>query len=219
MRQICGDCGSGNLRDDFDKRGKRTGRYCFMCGSKNIKEVEKEEGMSEKKKCSVEGCEKVAVVEGICWRHYHEKHGHTYKPGKHYKKAEEKPKKEKTKARRHTGSTSSPFTSRGVFQQEPDGTTAGQPYFGPPRPLFGPEQLPVADNAVAHAAALASAIVPAEWPRPNSVQIDFTGHDELFQLICEEAKKEFRPIEFQILYLLDAFREVKNGSIPDPAEG
>jgi hypothetical protein len=34
-------------------------------------------------KCKVEGCDKNKVSGGMCWKHYHEKHGEPYKPKTH----------------------------------------------------------------------------------------------------------------------------------------
>lgn len=61
-----------------------------------ITEKEEEKIMGKAGKCKVEGCEKNQVAGGLCYKHYHAKHGEPYKPKTHRgeKKAADKPTKE-----------------------------------------------------------------------------------------------------------------------------
>ena len=48
-----------------------------------VTEKEEEKIMGKAGKCKVEGCEKNAVSDGLCWKHYRKEHGESYKPKTH----------------------------------------------------------------------------------------------------------------------------------------
>lgn len=176
MHKECDNCGSGNIRDDYDERRRRViGRHCFMCGSKNIieKEVEKEEGMS-KKQCSIQGCVKNVFMKDLCYHHYTEQNG-PYEPKKKIAKHGEKKRKAKN-----------------------------QPAQAQRKPRTALDQVKVdlIKTSIEKNLAAVKKAAPTDG-FGDYVRLDFTGHEELLQRITAEAQREFRPVQYQILYYLN----------------
>ena len=187
MPKICAKCGSGNIRDDLNTRtGRVIGQHCFMCGSTNIIKIKKEEGMSEKKKCSMEGCVKKVFMNNLCYRHYTEKNG-PYKPkNKIAKHGEGKKKHAKTQ-------TEKKAVSKSLCEVHP-----GQRQ----KPTPNPQKKRTQKNINPEEGFITKTDV---YMRENMLtQVDFTGHEKLLKNILEESRKQFRTVELQILYCLDS---------------
>lgn len=190
-RKVCGNCGSGNLRDEFDRKGRCIGKYCFMCGSKNIKEIE-EVNMAWRK-CSIEGCDKHAHIDGLCGRHYREKHGHSYKP---------KSKKERQKCK-IDGCEKYPVKEgycTGHYKEK----TGGSPKKKQAIPK-SPKKIPYGKSVIGDAIEKINAITVAT---AKFIPVDFTGHEELLEKITQESFRDFRSVECQILYLLQRWVDI-----------
>ncbi len=148
---------------------------------------EKEADMS-KKKCSIPGCEKVSWIEGLCHRHYTEKNGE-YIPKKRYL-----PRSKKNTSR------SVPETKRALAEtKKARGETKAQ------------------DVAATRMKKVKNIPCPFTFPIDGggelpclemgdvAVIVKFTGHDQLLEALRILAKKEFRNIDAQILYMIDQY--------------
>jgi hypothetical protein len=162
-----------------------------MCGSKDIKEI-KEVNIAWRK-CSIEGCDKHAHSDGLCDRHYREKHGRPYKS---------KSKKERQKCKidgcekypvkegyctGHYKEKNGEFPKKSVRHEQPGARPKPTP--NPPKKAMGAKLV---------------AVTPLrKGDGTNMITVDFVGNDGLLQKIIGEAKSQFRPVEYQILYLLN----------------
>ena len=208
-KEVCGKCESDNIVNDYEYGvygGRKPGRKCFRCGSRNIKKTE-EVDMSEKRKCSIEGCDKVGNIKGLCYRHYREEYGHPYAPvKKRAKSADGKKKKVEAKIPKEKDpQTTQPAAKKTmrrrqvidkarekIIEAEIKKLTA-QAHHWELRAKYLEEQL-------VHPAA--GDTKPAAPNKLVVIQIDFTGNEVLLEKIAAVATTQFRPVEYQILWFL-----------------
>jgi hypothetical protein len=89
----CEHCGSHNYKIDYiEGYSGQTEVKCVMCGRKKFKEVD-----VSNKICSVEGCVRKSIVDGVCWTHYHDKYGVPYKPKTSMPRKQKQPEEVKPK--------------------------------------------------------------------------------------------------------------------------
>lgn len=85
MRLECAKCGSGNIIDDYDYINRIAEKKCISCGSRRVNDIEappkeiefkntdNKEGIMPapiERQCKEEGCDKQAVKDGFCIKHY-----------------------------------------------------------------------------------------------------------------------------------------------------
>lgn len=135
-----------------------------------------------KKKCSVEGCERQSWVDGLCHRHYTEMRGE-YVPKKKYP----------------------PRTKHSAKDPVPE--TKGAPSETKARkPETKSRKKPPIVPAGLHAGILdGEGKPPCLEPGDTAVIVRFTGCDQLLEDLRTLAKKEFRNIDAQILYIVDQY--------------
>ncbi|OPX99577.1 MAG: hypothetical protein A4E60_02718 [Syntrophorhabdus sp. PtaB.Bin047] len=135
-----------------------------------------------KKKCSVEGCEKQSWVDGLCHRHYTEMRG------------EYVPKRKYSPRTKHATKDPAPETRKTLAETKA------------PKPETKPRNKPPAVPADVHAGVLdRGGEPPCLEPGDTAVIVKFTGCDQLLEDLRVLAKKEFRNIEAQILYIIDQY--------------
>lgn len=135
-----------------------------------------------KKKCSVEGCERQSWVDGLCHRHYVEMRGE-YVPKKKYP----------------------PRTKQATKDPVPD-TKRAPGETKAPKPETKPRKKAPTVPANVHAGVLdQKGEPPCLEPGDNAVIVKFTGCDQLLEDLRALAKKEFRNIDAQILYIIDQY--------------
>lgn len=97
---ICLHCGSGMIattREWVSRHGWTIRRRCLKCGRDKIEDtgsnthgtsplqtgekIAKEANMGKSGICKYEGCDKVRLAGGYCYRHYKEVNGHPYRGG------------------------------------------------------------------------------------------------------------------------------------------
>lgn len=135
-----------------------------------------------KKKCSVEGCERQSWVDGLCGRHYKEMRG------------EYVPKRKYPSRAKHAIEDSAPETKPASAE-----TRA-------PKPETKSRKRPSAVSADIHAGVLDhGGEPPCLEPGDIAVIVKFTGCDQLLEDLRALAKREFRNIDAQILYIIDQY--------------
>jgi hypothetical protein len=138
-----------------------------------------------KKKCSVEGCEKQSWVDGLCHRHYTEMRG------------EYVPKRKYPPRTKHATKDPAPET-----RKTPAKTKAPKP------------ETKLQKRRPAIPAGFPAGVLDGEAKPPSleqgdvAVIVKFTGCDQLLEDLRALAKKEFRNIDAQILYIVDQYLKV-----------
>jgi hypothetical protein len=127
-------------------------------------------------------------IEGMCYRHYREKHGHPYVPVKKRGKYNQG-KKNFAKSQKANKPPAQPQN------KEKPRSPAGQGKTGAPR----------TGARISKNTGLALA---ADIKISTSVTLDFAGHEDLLRKILVEAQREFRPVEYQIFYNLNYLQEL-----------
>lgn len=80
---ICSHCGNHGQKEVYDPETWTFTLICMACGRDKFEEEIKEETNMSNKKCEVEGCERKAIVKGVCYTHHNVKFGKPYKPETH----------------------------------------------------------------------------------------------------------------------------------------
>ena len=154
--------------------------------------LREKEGDMSKKKCSIPGCEKVSWIEGLCHRHYTEKNGE-YTPKKRYLPREKK--------------VSTPTETKGAGSEtktQKPRTKSCKRETG----ILNPDRLNPLSDVTEGLAGLDVGDV--------AVIVRFTGHTEILDNLMALAKKEFRNIDAQILYIVDQYFKAPSSIVLSP---
>ncbi len=141
---------------------------------------EKEADMS-KKKCSIPGCEKVSWIQGLCHRHYTEKNGEYIQKKRYLPREKKVPTPTETKGALSETKTQEPRTKSCKRKTG----------------ILNPDRLNPLSSVTEGLAGLDVGDV--------AVIVKFTDHTEILDNLMALAKKEFRNIDAQILYIVDQY--------------